>query len=270
MLKHKIRQSRKVDVGRRQFLRKFGTGAASAWAITALGVPSGWADEDGQRGRRPEHSEGDNFGRMFRLAPFAAATDTVRAALTELGKPGGLLDAKDDLAKGPILLITDLTLSNGNRNNPTHPAGSTFMGQFLDHDMTFDARTHHWSPYRAPPVAPTTCVPTFDLDSVYGKGPVASPQIFMTPSRPLLKLPGSKVVESFEDIKRRTRTRLRSSPLPSNDEHLIISGLQAAFYQIPQPCGGLHQEPPPGMGSKRELRRVSNISVGSPHGITSG
>ena len=56
----------------------------------------------------------------------------------ELGKPGGILDAKDDLAAGPVPLIVDLTLSENNPNNDTHTAGTTFMGQFMDHDMTFD------------------------------------------------------------------------------------------------------------------------------------
>src|SRR6266508_2730443 len=75
---------------------------------------------------------------FLNLPPFASATDAVRAALADLGKPGGLLDANDDLSKGPVLLITDLGLSANNPNNPTHTAGTTFIGQFIDHDITFD------------------------------------------------------------------------------------------------------------------------------------
>jgi len=42
------------------------------------------------------------FGRIFpNLPPFASATDAVRAALADLGKPGGLLDANDDLSTSP-------------------------------------------------------------------------------------------------------------------------------------------------------------------------
>jgi hypothetical protein len=82
------------------------------------------------------------------LRPFAAATDEVKAALVDLGKRGGLLDAADDLGKGPISLITDLSLSANNRNNPTHTAGTTFFGQFVDHDITFvPAR-----PWACPPI----------------------------------------------------------------------------------------------------------------------
>jgi hypothetical protein len=86
------------------------------------------------------------FGRMFHLPPFAPPTDAVRAALLELGKPGGILDANDDLAAGPVKLIVDPTLSTHNRNNPTHTAGTTFMGQFLDHDMSFDTTSRLGQP----------------------------------------------------------------------------------------------------------------------------
>src|SRR5215469_15640890 len=62
------------------------------------------------------------FGRIFpRLAPFAEPSDTVRAALLEVGAPGGILDAADDLAAGPKALITDPAL-NGNRPRPTRTA----------------------------------------------------------------------------------------------------------------------------------------------------
>jgi hypothetical protein len=76
---------------------------------------------------------------MFRLPAFAPQSLKVEAALRELGRPGGLLDAADPLAAGPKALIVDLSLSANNPNNPSHTAGTTFFGQFLDHDVTFDA-----------------------------------------------------------------------------------------------------------------------------------
>jgi hypothetical protein len=81
----------------------------------------------------------EHFGRMFGLAPFARRTPKVEAALRELGRPGGLLDAADPLAAGPKALIVDLSLSANNPNNPSQTAGTTFIGQFVDHDVTFDA-----------------------------------------------------------------------------------------------------------------------------------
>ncbi|MBA3802971.1 MAG: peroxidase, partial [Acidimicrobiia bacterium] len=82
--------------------------------------------------------ETGRFGRLFpTLPPFAADTPTVRDALAELGAPGGPMDAGDDLSD-PIALITDPAKSIDNPDNPAMTAGFTFLGQFLDHDMTFD------------------------------------------------------------------------------------------------------------------------------------
>jgi hypothetical protein len=115
-----------VDEQRRRFLEMLGAGAA----VAALGTTPGLANAQ----TRP-----DRFGRLFGgLPPFAQTSDAVTEALMEIGKPGGIMDARDALDRGPIDLITDLTLSNVNRNNPEHTAGTTFIGQFMDHDMTFD------------------------------------------------------------------------------------------------------------------------------------
>jgi hypothetical protein len=42
------------------------------------------------------------------------------------------MDAHDALERGPVDLIVDPALSVDNPNNPTHTAGTTFMGQFMD------------------------------------------------------------------------------------------------------------------------------------------
>jgi hypothetical protein len=88
------------------------------------------------------------FGRIFpQLPAFAPVTDAVQAALVEAGAQGGILDAQDDLAAGPKELIVDPAVNGNptatnpygtNPDNPTMTAGSTFVGQFTDHDITFD------------------------------------------------------------------------------------------------------------------------------------
>jgi hypothetical protein len=107
---------------RRAFLKhaRAGAGAvAFSGAVGAAMAPRAVAARSATVSTSPT-----TFGRMFpNLPPFAPATDAVRAALADLGKPGGLLDANDDLTKVPVLLITDLSLSANNPNNPTHPAG---------------------------------------------------------------------------------------------------------------------------------------------------
>ena len=123
-------------LSRRRFLGAMGASAGAA-ALNPGGAAATPARAPAARGRgflAPEH-----FGRIFRLPPFAQQSPKVEAALRELGRPGGLLDANDPLEAGPKQLIVDLSLSANNPNNPNHTAGTTFFGQFLDHDMTFDA-----------------------------------------------------------------------------------------------------------------------------------
>src|SRR5262245_63022008 len=79
----------------------------------------------------------DRFGRIFNLPPFADLNaPSLRPALMAMGQPGGILDARDPLSEGSIRLITNPELSPSNPDNPTHTAGTTFLGQFLDHDLT--------------------------------------------------------------------------------------------------------------------------------------
>jgi Animal haem peroxidase len=122
---------------RRGLLKRAGAGAGAV-ALSG-GVGGAVAPRAAAARSATVSTSPTTFGRIFpNLPPFAAATDDVKAALVDLGKSGGLLDAADDLDKGPSLLITDLSLSANNRNNPTHTAGTTFFGQFVDHDITFD------------------------------------------------------------------------------------------------------------------------------------
>lgn len=193
------------------------------------------------------------FGRIFaNLPPFVASAGdpAVRAALLDIGKPGGLMDANDGNVQtlgptAPQLLITNPTF-NGNGNpsttppipptnpdNPAHTAGTTFMGQFLDHDMTFD-----FSSALGVPTDPTQTnnvrQPAFDLDSIYGGGYIATRQ-FYDPADPVKFLVGSGGI--FEDLPRDVdRPDLFPTPtgnalIPDfrNDENLMIAGLHAAF-----------------------------------------
>jgi hypothetical protein len=167
------------------------------------------------------------FGRIFDYLPvFAPATDAVKESLLDLGKPGGVLDAKDDLSKGPILLITDPSLSVGNPNNPTHTAGTTFFGQFIDHDITFDTASPLGTP-TDPNTSPNSRTPSLDLDSVYGAGPVASPRLYDSADTAKLRIASGG---QFEDLPRETdgsNTAIIADP--RNDENLMIAGLHSAF-----------------------------------------
>jgi Animal haem peroxidase len=173
----------------------------------------------------PDVTVTGNFGRMFRnLPPFAPPNNAVRDALMELGREGGILDANDDLAAGPVALIADPNLQLINRNNPTHTAGVTFFGQFLDHDMTFDLTSRLGFPTQ-PIRSPNARTPFFDLDSVYGGGPDGNPELFDAAD------PIKFRVESggqFEDLPRDPTNNAAIIGDPRNDENIMIAGLHAA------------------------------------------
>jgi hypothetical protein len=208
-------------LSRRRFLGAVG---ASAGAVAL--DPGGAIAGTGQApcSHASSYVSAEHFGRMFRLAPFAQQTPKVEAALRELGRPGGLLDAVDPLAAGPKALIVDPSLSANNPNNPSQTAGTTFVGQFIDHDVTFDAgsRLAHASD---PAQARNYRTPALDLDSVYGAGPVAQQELYDPADHIKLKVENGGV---FEDLPRRADGAAIVGD-PRNDEHLILSGLHCAF-----------------------------------------
>jgi hypothetical protein len=176
----------------------------------------------------------DRFGRIFPdLPPFATPSPALTAALTEIGKPGGMMDAKDQLDQGPTLLITDPALRVNNPDNPNHTAGTTFFGQFIDHDVTFDLNSALGTPTR-PEDSRNSRSPALDLDSVYGGGPIRSPQLYGRRSS-RSPLDGIKLLVGegglFEDLPRNAgNTAIIGDP--RNDEHAILSGLHAAFLMF--------------------------------------
>ncbi len=183
------------------------------------------------------HYEQGRFGRLFpALPPFADDTPRVRAALMELGAKSGPMNAGDDLSD-PISLITVPAKSANNPDNPAITAGFTFLGQFLDHDMTFDP-TSSLKRQQDPESIRNFRVPALDLDNVYGSGPGASPHLYdATDGIKLLieEIPGSAAVSlggsnRFDVPRNSQKTALIGDP--RNDENLIVSQLQLAFLRF--------------------------------------
>ena len=215
-------------ISRRTFLTALGAGAVAPAAMLG-GAQNGYADDGLLRGRHVIRS--DRFGRMFpELPPFAIPSGKLDRALRELGKPGGIMDANDNLAAGPVLLITDAANSVNNPDNLTHPAGTTFLGQFLDHDFTFDLESR-LGVRTEPEDSPNGRTPMLDLDTVYGGGPSRSPELYVRANRrvgPKLRIESGGL---FEDLPR-TGDGVAIIGDPRNDENMMISGLQAAFIKF--------------------------------------
>jgi hypothetical protein len=146
--------------------------------------------------------------------------------MIDIGKPGGLLDARDPLSEGPVRLITNPELSprNPDQDIRNMTAGTTFLGQFLDHDVTFD-NTSPLGVVTEPQRTPNTRDPRINLDSVYGGGPSANPQLYQSGDRAKFRIESGGL---FEDLPRNSDLTAIIAD-SRNDENLMISGLHAAF-----------------------------------------
>ena len=97
----------------------------------------------------------------------------------------------------------------------------------MDHDMTFDTASPLGKP-TDPRASLNGRTPSFDLDSVYGAGPVGSPQLYDPADRAKLKVESGGL---FEDVPRMADgTAIIGDP--RNDEHVVIAGMQAAFLMV--------------------------------------
>lgn len=212
---------------RRGVLRAMGAGAAGLAATggVAGGAVAGLAGQGTAHAAPPATQSAPlgRFGRMFRLRPFSNASPRVIEALNDIGKPGGILDAKDDMSKGPVELIIDLDLSLNNPNHPTTTAGTTFVGQLIDHDITLDLTSRLGKP-QAPESAVNSRTPALDLESVYGGGPIASSHLYDPYDRPKLRYDQG---DRFEDLPRDANGAAIIGD-PRNDQNLMLAGLVCA------------------------------------------
>ncbi len=122
--------------------------------------------------KRSSQFEG-RFGRMFRSLPPAEFTEAELAPL-----------AADD-----AMLSSPETTGNDERPKATPeneldieenfdiPAGYTYVGQFIDHDITFDP-VSQLDRLNDPEALTDYRTPRLDLDSVYGRGPADQPYLY--------------------------------------------------------------------------------------------
>lgn len=159
-----------------------------------------------------QRSYAGRFGRLFQsLADSPAHNPAVDTDMLELRT----LAASMQEASGPGL------------DNPTIPAGYVYLGQFIDHDITFDPTSQLQR--RNDPVGLLNFrTPRFDLDSVYGSGPDDDPfqydQDGPHEGRSFLIDPGP-------DMPRNRQGRALIGD-PRNDENGIVSQLHVAFLLL--------------------------------------
>jgi hypothetical protein len=156
------------------------------------------------------------YGRMF---PTLASPRIDEKILVRLGRSGSIMDAESTGSRQNAGTATD---------NPRIPAGFTFLGQFIAHDITADrslllhhARLNELRNFRSP------CL---DLESLYAAGPTGSPYLYDLddPDKFLL---GINEEGELLDLPRNRQGRALLGD-PRDDVHLIISQLHLAFLRF--------------------------------------
>lgn len=113
------------------------------------------------------------------------------------------------------------------------PAGYTYFGQFVDHDLTNDDRPNDLTT----PIPVSSLVngrtPQLDLDSLYLAGPTAAPQLYNADQMHLLigaLLTGSSDTNA-RDLPRDTKGRAIIGDA-RNDENRIVAGIHSMFIRF--------------------------------------
>lgn len=198
--------------------------------------------------RRSPQFEG-RFGRMFRTLPAAEFDED------QLSQLADAMTAEPEADRGPdgrfprdaYGFIDAKATPEGEVDDEENfgiPAGYTYLGQFIDHDLTFDPES---SLVRQddPDGLTDYRTPRFDLDCVYGRGPDDQPYMYDDAGR--LFLFGAPMTEGDRRSDVHDLPRFHGRALigdKRNDENVIVSQLQGLFLRFHNRVAELHPRAP--------------------------
>lgn len=130
----------------------------------------------------------------------------------------------------------DLSDAPDDQENPYVPAGYTYFGQFVDHDLTLDTRStlETLSQLGLSSLPDNLRTPRLDLDCLYGLGPDAAPYMYDMDGR-LLTNESATYDLPRSSVKYDPNDQLSHRAIigdPRNDENSIVCQLQLAFIHF--------------------------------------
>jgi hypothetical protein len=153
-------------------------------------------------------------------------------------------------------------------------AGSTFVGQFTDHDITFD-QTSQLGVTQNPLVSPNTRTPALDLDSVFGGGPGRRPDLYVdNPDGsvgPKLKIGSDRedLLGGYPAPRRyigwQTFFDLGDGNVKNNKK--IDTTISSVLFTLPVPAIAPHTQTSPTVLPQRNLLRQLTWGLPSGHAI---
>jgi hypothetical protein len=173
-------------------------------------------------------------GRERTLAPAAEAL-VAPFRFTRMG-PRGTQRQLSESNRGKIAQA----MIGGNGDASQVPAGFTYLGQFVDHDLTFDRTSVTLGENVSPADLVQARSPSLDLDSLYGAGP-SDPESakFYAPDGLHLKMGKTDPIEDIPakqgfDLPRGAGAAQRKAiiPDPRNDENLAVAQTHLAFIRF--------------------------------------
>ena len=162
-----------------------------------------------------------NFGRMFSRLPAA------RWSTADIGLLAGKVMAEKEAQETPEGVADD-------EENNDIDAGNTYVGQFIDHDLTRDPRPDDLTTPIDPFSLQNFRTPAFDLDSVYGAGPRGSPYLYEADGIHLklgMPLTGASTDAGAVDLPRDTTGQALLGD-PRDDENRIVASLHTIVMRF--------------------------------------
>jgi len=138
-------------------------------------------------------------------------------------------------------------------DNLSIPAGFTYLGQFIDHDITFDPVSTLNRSEDAGERFSDLRTARFDLDSLYGRGPDDEPYLYDQRAGRAEKL----LLDPFDgtfDLPRNSQQRALVGD-PRNDVHMIISQLHVSFALFHNAVVDRHSNSLTGLALRKAAKR---------------